>query len=220
MKKILIYGVKCQAEQLRFYIENERKGNVFAFVVDKDYLENLPYREKDGLPVVTFETALIKYPPNEYEMCVSLAYQHLVHDREDKIEKSRRAGYHLYSFISDKAICYAKMGEGNIVYPGCVIAYGVTVGDGNFFEIGVRVCHHVRIGNYNFFAPASVILGNSEIKNNNFFGANSVTIGNGMVEEDVIIGANAVIKEGQKKKVYLPQRTSLWHGESDTFYIE
>lgn len=213
MKNVLIYGFKHQAEQLRCYIENERCAKVAAFVADEGYktCDTLC-----GLPVVTFEEALRKYPPEAaYAFAVSFAYQHMVHDRQEKLLKCKQAGYPLFSFISKYATVFSDViGEGNIIYPGCHIAYGVEIGSGNFLETGVTIAHHTHIGNWNFFAPAATVCGDVTIGENDFFGANSTVMNSAVIGREVLVGAGAVVGSCPDGSVHFPGRSSQWDGRS------
>lgn len=217
MEHVLIYGFHHQAEQLCFYIENEGCGTVAAFVADREY------RTVDtlcGRPVVCFEDALTFYPPEDYKMAVSFAYQHMIHDRKEKSLKSKQAGYQLFTFVSKYAAVFAKsIGEGVIVYPGCNIAYGVELGDGNFLETGVTIAHHTKVGSWNFFAPAVTVCGDVTIESYNFFGANSTVFSSAVIGSEVLIGAGAVVRMGENQSVYLPGRTVKWHGKSSEIKI-
>ena len=204
MKKLLIFGVKLQAQQLCYYVEREQCAEVAAFVVDPGYRT---VHTLNGHPVITFDEALREHPPGEYEFAVSFAYQHMIHDRREKLEKCRQVGYRLFTFISRDALVYTDaVGEGTIIYPGCNIAYGVTIGEGNFFETGVTVAHHTRIGNYNFFAPRSVICGDVTIGEHNFFGANCTVINSQTIGREVLVAAGAVLSEAKDGCVYYAPR--------------
>lgn len=217
MEKVVIYGIKQQAQQLCFYIENEGCAEVAAFVVDREYQT---CRNLCGHPVLCFEDALVQYPPQEYKMVVSFAYQHMVHDREEKCLKSRRVGYHLFTFVSQYATVFTEsIGEGVIIYPGCHVACGVVLGDGNFLETGVTIAHHTRVGNWNFFAPAATVCGNVIIGDHNFIGSNATVISSVVLENEVLVGAGAVVQNAENQNVYLPARTVKWHGKSSEMKI-
>lgn len=217
MENILIYGFRRQAEQLCFHIENEGRGAVAAFVADREYRT---VGELWGRPVVCFEDALALYPPGEYKMAVSFAYQHMSHDRAEKSLKSVDAGYRLFTFVSRHAAVFAeRIGEGCVVYPGCNIAYGVELGDGNFLETGVTVAHHTKIGNWNFFAPAATVCGGAAIGEHNFLGANCTVMNGGRIGREVIVGAGAVVRNTEDGGVYFPARTVKWHGKSSEMKI-
>lgn len=212
MENILIYGFRQQAEQLCFYIENECCGTVSAFVADREYRT---VQELCGRPVVFFEEALERYPPQTHKMAVSFAYQHMIHDRAEKCLKSKEAGYRLFTFVSKYATVFAKdIGEGVIVYPGCNIAYGVELGNGNFLETGVTIAHHSKIGSWNFFAPAATVCGDVRIGSFNFIGANSTIFHSAVIGSEVLVGAGAVVRAAEDQSVYLPDRTVKWHGKS------
>lgn len=219
MEHVLIYGFHQQAEQLCFYIENEGRAEVDAFVTDREYRTA---DEVFGKPVVCFEEALERFPPRDYKMAVSFAYQRMIHDREEKCLKSREAGYQLYTFVSQYASVFARsVGEGVIIYPGCHIAYGVEIGDGNLFEIGVTVAHHTVIGAWNFFGPSAAVCGDVTIGSHNFIGANATVFSGAILGEDVLVGAAAAVHRGAAENgaVYLPARTVKWHGTSGEMKI-
>ena len=135
----------------------------------------------------------------------------MIHDREEKLLKCKRAGYPLFNFISKYATCFAaSIGEGNIIYPGCHVAYGVKLGDGNFLETGVTIAHHTQVGNWNFFAPSVTVCGDVVIGNNDFFGAHSTVMNSASIGNEVLVAAGAVINDGRDGTVYFPSRSTTW----------
>ncbi len=62
MKKIIIYGINQQAEQLYAYLTQEHVW-VEAFCVDRDYYTK---NTLCGKPVICFENISNLYPPEEY----------------------------------------------------------------------------------------------------------------------------------------------------------
>lgn len=208
MKKILIYGCTQQAQQLCYYVEREQCAEVTAFVVDPGYRT---VHTLSGHPVITFDEALREHPPGEYEFAVSFAYQHMIHDREEKCLKCRAAGYRLYNFVSNYAAVFAReLGEGNIIYPGCNIGCNVTIGDGNFFETGVTIAHDTHIGHWNFFAPAAVTCGSCRIGDHNFLGANCTVMDSAVIGTEVLVGAGAVVRNTEDHSVYFAPRAVKW----------
>lgn len=217
MVNLLIYGIKQQAQQLCFYVESEGCAKVAAFVVDPEYKT---ISELNGHPVITFQEALELYPPSDYEFAVSFAYQRMVHNRKEKLLKCKRAGYRLFTFISRHALCFAtSVGEGNIIYPGACIEYGVTIGDGNIIDHNVLIGHHSTIGNWNYITAMSAVCGSVTIGENNFLGANCTVMDSGKIGNEVLVGAGAVVRETEDKGVYMPARTVKWHGTSDEIKI-
>lgn len=208
MKKILIYGCTQQAQQLCCYVELEGAARVAAFVVDPEYQTA---KELNGRPILSFEEAVERFPPGEYEFAVSFAYQHMIHDRREKLEKCRQAGYRLFTFVSRDALVYTDaIGEGTIIYPGCNIAYGVTIGDGNFFETGVTIAHDTHIGHWNFFSAAAVTCGSCRIGDHNFLGANCTVMDSAVIGTEVLVGAGAVVRNTEDHSVYFTPRAVKW----------
>lgn len=217
MVNLLIYGIKMQAQQLCYYAELEGAARVVAFVVDSEYQT---ITELNGHPVITFEEAVKQYPSSEYEFAVSFAYQHMVHDREEKSKKCKNAGYRLFTFISKSALCYSNdIGEGCIIYPGACIEFGAVIGDGNIIDHNVLVGHGSHIGNWNYITAMTTICGEVSIGEHNFLGANCTVMDSAKIGNEVIVGAGAVVRNAEDGSVYFPARTVKWHGNSSEIKI-
>ena len=217
MVNLLIYGIKMQAQQLCYYAELEGAARVVGFVVDAEYQT---ITELNGHPVITFEEAVKQYPSSEYEFAVSFAYQHMVHDREEKSKKCKNAGYRLFTFISKSALCYSNdIGEGCIIYPGACIEFGAVIGDGNIIDHNVLVGHGSHIGNWNYITAMTTICGEVSIGEHNFLGANCTVMDSAKIGNEVIVGAGAVVRNAEDGSVYFPARTVKWHGNSSEIKI-
>lgn len=79
MKKIIIYGINQQAEQLYAYLTQEHVW-VEAFCVDRDYYTK---NTLCGKPVICFENISNLYPPEEYAILLSFGYKNMVANREE-----------------------------------------------------------------------------------------------------------------------------------------
>lgn len=218
-KKVLIYGVSGQAQQLYKYISLDSDDEVIAFVADAEYIKE---ERLFGLPVIDFEQVSEVFPPDDYEMLISFAYTNMMRNREEKFRICKEKGYRLYSFISSRANVYCeKIGEGCVIYPGCTIAPFTELGDGTFCEIGVNIAHHAHIGDYNFFAPGAVVCGGVKVGNNCFFGAGSITRNAVRVEDLTLIGAgtylNCSTKRGQVLKAPKPINLDISSDEISRF---
>lgn len=176
IKKLVIYGINHQAQQLYSYILQEKGIKAEAFVVDR------AYKEKDkllGLPVYEFEDVVHRFPPSEYQILLSFGYKNMVKNRQEKFELCKKLGYTLYTFISEKAVVYTdNIGEGSIIYPNVFVAPFVKIGKGCFLENSVSVSHHSIIDDFCFLAPKATICGDVQIEANCFLGANSLHLAN------------------------------------------
>ena len=189
-KKIIIYGINMQAEQLLVYLEAE-DVKVEAFCVDKAYYKTAVLR---GKPVICFEDIEDEYPPDEYAIILSFGYKNMILNREEKFIICKNKGYEIPSFISRDAKVYTSdIGEGVIIYPNTCIAPFVEIGKGCYFETSCTIAHHSRIGNFNFFAPGVTTGGAVLIENNCFFGISSVIASGKTIKSRTMVGAGVCL---------------------------
>lgn len=220
--QIIIYGCALQAQQLRNYIEMENQGNIAAYVVDDVYKkENLPdIQQINGLPLICFSEMLANYAPQDVMIANSLAYSHMVEDRERVHRQCKANGYQMFTFLSKASHVYAaQVGEGTIIYPGCTIGHNVILGEGNFFEIGATIAHDSVIGSFNFFAPNAIMCGGIHMEHNCFVGAGAVIINGGIIKHHALIAAGTVVRNAEAESVYFAPRAVKWHGESSDIKI-
>lgn len=208
MKKVIIYGINQQAQQIKAYIEQENSAEISAFVVDAEYKT---CEELLGLPVYTFEDAPNVFPPDEYEVVLSFGYRNMVKNREEKFYACKGLGYTLYTFISKKADIYTEnIGEGCIIYPNVFLAPFTKIGRGVFLENGVSIAHHTQIGDFVFCAPCVVICGNVLIGANCFLGANCTVVNSLKISERTLVSAGARIAKDTE------EGSICWHAKADT----
>lgn len=196
MKKLIIYGINQQAQQLKYFIENDQVGIIEAYTVDRVYkkIEFL-----DGLPVVCFEDILQLYNPYEYEIVLSFGYNKMMEVRKAKYELCKSKGYKIFTYVSKDAKIYShSIGEGSIIYPNVVLSPNTKIGIGNFLEVSVTIAHNTIVGDFNFFAPNATVSGNTTIGNNCFFGLSSNVFNNLKISDYTLVGAGAIINHNSK----------------------
>lgn len=190
-KKVLIYGINQQAQQLYYYISMEGNREIEAFIVDREYKTK---KTLLGLPVVDFEDIEKKFAPSKYEILLSFGYKNIIRNRQEKYFLCKQKGYNLASYISKDAKVYTEdIGESVIIYPNTIIAPYVKIGNGCFIETSCNISHHTSIGDFNFFAPGTIVVGNVQIGNNCFFGAGSIIATQYSIGDRVVIGAGVCV---------------------------
>ena len=220
--RIIIYGVAQQAQQLRHYIELEDQGTIIAHVIDDAYKQaKCPdMQELNGVPVICFSEMIGRYAPEEVFVANSLAYSHMVADRERVHKQCKAEGYRMFTFISKAANVYAaEVGEGTIIYPGCMIGYHVRLGEGNFIDVSTTIAHDSVVGPFNFFAPNVTLCGGIHVADHCFIGAGAVILNGGSLEPRALIAAGAVVRDAEADGVYFAARTTKWHGTSSEIKI-
>jgi sugar O-acyltransferase (sialic acid O-acetyltransferase NeuD family) len=87
-----------------------------------------------------------------------------------------------------------KLGKGNYIAAGVVIAAGVsTIGNFNYINRNASLGHDLQMGNYNRINPGSVITGLCKIGNKNILGAGSIMKDRTTIGDNIILGAGAVV---------------------------
>ena len=204
-RKMLIYGINQQAQQICHYLLQEGYC-VEAFCVDKAYYRDAVLM---GKPVVYFEGIREKYPPDMYDMILSFGYKNMVANRQEKYILCQKLGYHMPTFISRDAYVYTDaIGKGVIIYPNVVVEPFVKIGDGCFIESSCSIGHHSMIGNFNFFALGVTTGGGTIIENNCFFGLSSTIASGKKIADRSIIGAGVCVTTD------IVQGTVLRHSEA------
>lgn len=215
-RKLLIYGINQQAQQICYYLL--REGHcVEAFCVDKLYYKSATLI---GKPVVYFEEITEKYPPNMYDIILSFGYKNMIANRQEKYILCQKLGYNMPSFISKDAHVYTdKIGKGVIIYPNVVIEPFVKIGDGCFIESSCSIGHHSIIGNFNFFALGVTTGGGTVIENNCFLGLSSIISSGKKVAEKSIVGAGVCVTEDIASGTVLRHCEAVKLSKEPEYYI-
>lgn len=180
-----------QAQQIRYYIENEKTYEIESFVVDSAYKKN---EYLDGLKVIEFEKICNIYKSEDFEIVLSFGYKNMMDNRKQKFMLCKELGYNCFTYISSDAKVYSEnIGEGTIVYPNVTIAPNTKIGIGNFFEVNSTIAHNTIIGDFNYFAPSVTVSGATDIGNNCFFGIGSIVFDRLRISDYSLIGAGVVM---------------------------
>ncbi len=205
-KKVIIYGVNHQAQQLKILLEEEGEAEVCAFTVDKEY------RKEDillGLPVYEFENIEKLFSPEKFEIVLSFGYRNMIKNREEKFYCCKKKGYTLYTYISKRALVYTSdIGEGSLIYPECFIAPFTRIGRGCFLENGTSIAHHSILDGFIFCAPRTNVCGDVTIESNCFLGAGCIVAGGANLKRRTLVAAGAVLlKDTVEAEICFPQKT-------------
>jgi len=96
---------------------------------------------------------------------------------------------HKFSYVSKTV----KVGQGNYIGAGVVLAPNIHLGDFNYINRSASVGHDTEIIHFNHLGPGCTVAGNCKIGNNNFLGMRSVIINNVEIKDDITIGAGGVV---------------------------
>lgn len=214
-EKIIIFGTGDIAQIANYYFSIDSNYDVYAFTVDKDYINEPTY---EGKPLVAFEDITTLYPPSEYKMFIALSYAKMNKVREQKYHEAKAKGYILASYISSKCTYLSQYAcgdncfifEDNTIQPFVQIGNNVTLWSGN------HIGHHSVIKDHNFVSSHVVISGHCTIESNCFLGVNSTLAHKVTIAKETLLGAGVVIsKDTEEKRIYVPPRPTMLEKKSD-----
>lgn len=141
---LIVFGDAEQAQLAYYYFSKDSSYEVVAFAVDKAFIKKFEFC---GLPVVAFEEALEKYPPNDYVFFIALGYSKLNELRKEKYLAVKALGYTLASYISPHATILndGLIGENCFILEGNTIQPFVTIGNNVTLWSGNHIGHHSSI---------------------------------------------------------------------------
>ena len=206
MAQLVIFGAGDIARLAHFYFRTDSPHQVAAFVVDAAFKNGDTF---DGLPLVSFEEAINRYPPADYEAFVAISYAQMNRLRRAKYEQMRAAGYRCVTYLSSRCTYLASppgqncfILEDNTVQPFVTIGNNVTLWSGN------HIGHHSVIEDDVFLASQIVVSGNCHIKRRTFIGVNATLRDGITIGERCVIGAGAcILADCADESVYPATRT-------------
>jgi len=186
--KLLLFGAGKTAEVLYYHLIREGL-TISAFLIDDEYMNG---QSLFGKPVIPFQSAAGKYPPDTHDMMIVVGYKRLNQLRAERVNEAEKMGYHLMSYVSPTAVVWdglqlagnCKIGEQTIIQPYSTIGKNVFIGS------GCIVGHHSKIMDHCFIASGVIIGGGVTVKPYSFLGTGSI------IRNDIIIGESSVIGAG------------------------
>jgi len=208
MKNIVILGSGAVAAELTSYIDDhnskidfDNRINLLGYIDYKYNIETYWAKYKLKAQVLC---DIDTYIPSENEE-VLLGISDIVF-RNKMIELLLKKNVRMASFIHTSVIIpdTVQLGNGNIIYPFCIIGPNAVLGDFNMITSYSVISHDCIIGNGNFFSTAGVS-GRINIGDNNFFGIRSTVL------PHVSIGNNNLIQAGMVVDKNIKDNTTVFY---------
>lgn len=193
MRNVIILGTGGCASEVTFYIEDnnaklpkEEQINILGYL---EYAEHV----KDNYEKYNFQAPVLcdvdSYEPKPNEE-VLIAVSNIDFKKKmikTLLDKNAKIG----SFFHHTVIMPENLdiGEGNIVFPFCILEKYSKIGNYNLLISHSFISHDCVVGDNNFLSAAG-IAGTVKVGSNNYFGLRSLTI------PGVEIGDNNVIQAG------------------------
>ncbi|MCR5233037.1 MAG: acetyltransferase [Lachnospiraceae bacterium] len=221
-RKLVIFGADDFAQLARFYFDADSEYSVFGFIADPQYCKESTFF---GLPLVSTDELMSKYPPEEYDMFIAIGYTHLNEVREKKYHEFRDKGYTLATYISSKATCWNEgneFGDNVFIFEDNTIQPYVHIGCNTILWSGNHIGHHARIGNHVFIASHVVLSGRTSVGDNTFIGVNASVNDHVHIAERNVISSGALItRDTEPDSIYKADWTEKYGKkvtESKYFY--
>ena len=160
-KKLVIFGNAEIASLAKFYFTHDSEYEVIAFTIDDKFIKETSF---EGLPVIPFTEVNEIYPPNQFEMHVSLSYVKL-NKLGRKYHQAKSFGYTLANYVSSKTTVWndLSLGDNCFILEDQTIQPTVKIGNNVMLWSGNHIGHATKIGDHTYFASQVVISGNCYI---------------------------------------------------------
>ena len=216
MAKVVLFGNGQVASVIHQYLTYDSPHEVVAFTVDRDQIGDST--DVLGLPLVAFEDIEQRYPPDDYQMFISISYRDVNRLRERKYHEARARGYTLLTYVSSGASVWPNvvLGDNVFIMEQNVIQPFVEIGSNCIIWSGNHVGHHTTIDDHCFIASHAVIAGFVRIGPRCFVGVNA-TIRDGItIAPDCVVGAGALLlRDTVPQGVYVGAASPLFPRRSD-----
>jgi sugar O-acyltransferase (sialic acid O-acetyltransferase NeuD family) len=207
MANLVIFGTGQIAEVAHYYFSEDSGYDVAGFTVDRDYLQR---SEVMGLPVVPFEEAATRFPPDDFELFVAMGYRNLNADRAAKVAAARAIGYRLAHYVSSRAWVWSgfEPRDNQFIMEHNTVQPYVTIGENTTLWSGNHIGHHTAIGANVFIASHVVVSGSVTVGDNCFLGVNATVADNLTIGSGCVLGAGALVVRSAPDNTVFPGAAS------------
>ena len=201
MRNVIILGTGGCAAEVTFYIGDHNskvsEGERINILGHIDYDENIEVhydRYNFEAPVLCDIDSYEPKPGEEVLIAImDIAF------RQKMINALLAKNAKIGGFIHHSVIMPENLdiGEGNIVFPFCILEEYATIGNYNLLTSYCFISHDCVVGDNNFFSVAGVA-GWVKVGNNNYFGLRSLVIPHVEVGNNNVIQAGMIVDKNVK----------------------
>jgi sugar O-acyltransferase (sialic acid O-acetyltransferase NeuD family) len=191
-KGLLIFGLGELSELAHYYFSQHAGRRVEAFTADPAYLAEDRFA---GLPVLAFDEARRRYPPESHDLFVAIGYSNHNSGRKRVYLEARTLGYTLASFVHESAIVArnVRVGANMMLRERAVVGPYVSLGEDIIVGVHAALSHHVRVDSHVWLGSGSLICGGVALGECCFVGAGATVRDKVTVGPRCIVGAGALI---------------------------
>ncbi len=163
-----------------------------AFTISREYI-NSP--EFEGLPLLSIDDAVAKYPPGIVDVFVAIGDSQLNHVRARHFALFEGKGYTFASYVSSRAFVWhnVAIGRNCFILEHNVLQAHVRIGDNTFLWSGNHIGHRTVVHRHVFITSHVVISGFCEIGEYSFLGVNSAVANGVHVASENFISMGAAV---------------------------
>lgn len=191
MNRLAIIGAGELGQQVLHYSKIDGRYNIIGFFDDFLSVD----KEIHNLPVLGRVSDVIRlYKEGLFDLLfIAIGYKHL--DYKNSLYNQLKLAIPFATIIASPVYIdsTAVIGNGVIIYPGCIIDRNVVVEDNVLLNLGVLIAHDSRIGQSVFCAPRVTVSGFSEISSCCFLGTGVIVIDDVKIHPSIRIGAGSVV---------------------------
>ena len=195
MAKVIIFGLKDNAQLAHYYLLHDSEHEVVAFSVTAEFKPKVHTFNK--LPIVQFENIEKKYPPSEFKFFAPMTYRKMNSVRSSIYEQIKKKGYSLISYINSTTTIAqnSDVGENCFILENNTIQPFVKIKNNVVIWVGNYIGHHCVVKNHTFLASHVVLSGNCTVEPYCFFGVNSTVRDNLSIAKGTLVGMSACLTE-------------------------
>lgn len=208
MRNVIILGSGGLASELTFYIEDNNskskpneKINILGYIDYADVAGKFSKKYNYDAPIISDIDGYI--PSDNEEVLIGIGN---IAVRKKMITLLLNKKAKIGSFVHNSVIVSKSpnWGEGNVIFPYCIIENNAIIGNYNLLTSYSFISHDCVVGNNNFFSTSG-IAGNVKICNDNFFGIRSTVI------PGIEIGNNNTIQAGMTIDKSIKDNTTVFY---------
>lgn len=191
MKRIAIIGSGHLGQQIAYHIHHDSNDKVVAFFDEFQSAGTLI----DDIPVTGGNNDVIpQYEQNKFEaVLIAIGYKHIDTKKELFHKLEGKVPFHQFIHSSAYIDPSATIGNGTVIYPGCVIDQKVVIEENVLMNVSCTVAHDTTIGKHSFLSPSVAIAGFVKVEEQCIIGINSTIIDNIILTSKTQIGGGSVV---------------------------
>jgi sugar O-acyltransferase (sialic acid O-acetyltransferase NeuD family) len=200
--QFVIYGNGKLAQELLVVMAADPSCRVCAVTADRQHLGN--ETTFHGLPLVPLELVTEQFPPERYNLIVTIGYSRM-RSRRDMFQSAKALGYRMPGYVAPGARLFQDlvMGENNLIFDLAYLGPVGEIGDNNVIRPQVYVGHDFHIDSHSFIASGTTIGSGCRIGQMTFIGLGTTIVPQRVIAEENLISAGSLVtRDTERYGVY------------------